>query len=301
MSKTRTFNTAAWNAVCNVGDTDLETRTFTNTGTEMLTVTNVDIDGVGFSVDYVGDLPIQLGQSDTLDFDLTFHPETYKDITGSLAVTTTYSATADSIVLNGEVNSNLGLYCLDGEHTKDYVVLQDEDNYTPDGDISGCFSSHAGTNWDYDSDTATFVEQAGDYGSIDILTAPLKDTPLDVSAMLKTVDFLDDNDIKNRSTLDRIWLKTDIRNNTMDARLYDGFSTVESTAMLTFNMYQVDEEVNESVDVSRYCGIKEALIHEIPTASGTMKGVSLQLNMKNEGIINGVNFKVVDPQKGGSY
>jgi len=196
----------------------------------------------------------------------------------------------------------IGFYDLISNHTKDNKAFLEEGEHIQ---IDSTYSDYGKLgSLSYDMNTATFIaDPVGDYYSVDVLTVPYDDNEIvDVDAKLKTVDFLDDNDIQDRSTMMRVWIKTDIRDNTINMRNQEGFSTVEVTsAIATFKMHQTDEEINEDVSISRYCGTREAIIHEIPQASGNTKGVSVRVDLSNEGIINGMGFKVVDPQKGGQF
>ena len=199
MTKSRTLLPETLDFNCKIGQTDSDTTTFTNTGDEIIVISNIQVSGEGFEVSH-SNMPIVLKPSDAEVITVTYKPKNIRKITGSLSITSTYSSSLDTVVLNGSAIATMGFYDIVANHTKDYVGLEEEGFFLHGQANFGTYDNvGSGSDLSYDIETATFVaDPVGDYVVSNVTTRPLSDVNLDVEAKLKTVDYIDDNDIKKR-------------------------------------------------------------------------------------------------------
>jgi hypothetical protein len=155
----------------------------------------------------------------------------------------------------------------------------------------------------YSSATAT-MDSAGSgttYAASLITSVYIQTVKTDVDAVMTTIDVIPENNILSRQTVDQIYLKTGISENSIEIYKHTDFFTQENTAIKTVcNLYNDGQEVNSAVNTAVFGGSRSNIVHsDLPIGSGDQKGFSLTIKATNEAQIHALKILTSDENIGG--
>jgi len=183
----------------------------------------------------------------------------------------------------------LKLYNLIGEFVADRNSTSTDTVYNYD-------YTGAGSNYVYNEATETFTRDVGNgtYSIVEstVNTAVASD---DVDAMVRTTEILPYDNFVNRTATLKMYLKRSITRS-LDyegVEVFTNVYTYEDNANVldkdpeVLTAYEDPRDVNQADDTySRLNGTRNFIAPEVPLPSNLTKSISIELTMKNEGILH---------------